>query len=345
MMVERYVQQQPAYPFLKAIENELITSQGILLLRYFPTPLMKRMLLSDQVQRNLKAIYFQSPSTSNDDFFSHEDRALLVDLSKFGIPVFWVDRITKKVLQYIQRPERDSGMFVPSDKTNLFLRATVFGVYGSNLLEGKFEQELQKLLQGVIDLKESVTHQRLNKRTPLALLTGGGPGAMEVGNRVAQALEILSCANIVDFRAKDGTTVNEQIQNPHVEAKMTYRLDKLVERQAEFHLDFPLFLSGGIGTDFELSLEEVRRKVGISAPNPILLFGSPQYWKSKISSRFQCNLKAGTIKGSEWISNCFFCIETAEEGIEIYRKFFEGSLPIGPAGPIFKDGFVIAKEC
>jgi predicted Rossmann-fold nucleotide-binding protein len=85
--------------------------------------------------------------------------------------------------------------------------------------------------------------------------------------------------------------------------------------------------------------------VGISAPNPILLFGSPQYWKSKISSRFQCNLKAGTIKGSEWISNCFFCIETAEEGIEIYRKFFEGSLPIGPAGPIFKDGFVIAKEC
>lgn len=38
LMVERYIQQQPSYPLLKAIENESITSEGILLLRYFPSP-------------------------------------------------------------------------------------------------------------------------------------------------------------------------------------------------------------------------------------------------------------------------------------------------------------------
>ena len=54
---------------------------------------------------------------------------------------------------------------------------------------------------------------------------------------------------------------------------MTYRLDKLVERQAEFNLDFPIFLPGGIGTDFEFALEEVRRKVGSVTITPILLLG------------------------------------------------------------------------
>ena len=135
--------------------------------------------------------------------------------------------------------------------------------------------------------------------------------------------------------------MNEQKQNPYVEAKMTYRLDKLVERQPEFNLDFSIFLTGGIGTDFEFSLEEVRRKVGAVPSLPILLFGEVDYWKSKITERFQCNLNAGTIKGSEWISNCFFCVQKAEQGIKIYHDYFKGTLPIGKEFPMQKLGFVI----
>ena len=41
--VEKYIEQQPSFPFLKAIQDGLITSQGILLSRHFPTPLLKRM--------------------------------------------------------------------------------------------------------------------------------------------------------------------------------------------------------------------------------------------------------------------------------------------------------------
>ncbi len=44
LLVQRYIEQQSDYPFLKAIEDGLITSQGILLTRYFPSPLMKRHL-------------------------------------------------------------------------------------------------------------------------------------------------------------------------------------------------------------------------------------------------------------------------------------------------------------
>ncbi len=341
LVVEKYIEHQPAYPFLQAIETGLITSQGILLSRHFPTPLLKRMLLNDLVQRCLKRIYFQYPSATHGGYFSQEDRAMLVDLAKFGIPVFWVDDVTKQILQYSFKTDKETGMFVPLPLVEDFRKATVFGVYGSNLEEGNFEQELHALWAGVLQMRNQVTHPLLSKDTPLAVVTGGGPGAMALANRVARSLGILSCANIVDFRPKDGSVVNEQKQNEYIDGKMTYRLDRLVERQAEFYLDFPILLPGGIGTDFEYSLEEVRRKTGGCPANPILLFGDENYWRQKVTSRFQVNLKTGSIKGSEWISNCFYCVQTAEQGLSVYQRFFNGNLPIGKEGPVYQDGFCL----
>jgi predicted Rossmann-fold nucleotide-binding protein len=340
VMAERYIQEQPSYPFLKAIEEGLITSQGILLTRYFPSPLMKKMILSNQVMRNLKGIYFQFPSRSYGDYFSHEDRSMLLDLAKFGIPVYWLDTGSQKMLQYVPKPNKDAGMFVPLDKVDAFLRATSFGIYGSNLIESTFEQELEKLFLGLKELSQFVDHPLLNKTIPIALITGGGPGVMEVGNRVAKKVGVLSCANIVDFSGRSSKIVHEQKTNPYIEAKMTYRLDRLVERQAEFNLDFPIFLHGGIGTDFEFCLEEVRRKIGASQATPVLLFGTKAYWADKITSRFKRNLQEGTIVGSEWVSNCFFCVEDAKGALKVYKQYFEGTLRIGKNEPYYEDGFV-----
>lgn len=336
-LVERYISLQPAYPFLKAIEDGDITSQGILLCRYLPTPVLKRMLLSDLVAPFVKAIYFEQPSQKHGDFFSQEDRATLLDLAKFGVPVYWVDKQTQNVLLYVPKGDKDAGLFVPPEKAREFSSATVFGVYGSNLLEYDLAGELERLLRGLLDLKETSDHPLFNPETPITLVTGGGPGAMRVGNEAAKKAGILSCANICEF---SGLTVNEQKQNPFVEAKMTYRLEKLVERQAEFNLHFPIILIGGIGTDFEYSLEEVRRKTGVTDPTPVLLFGPKEYWKEKISARQKCNDKYGTIKGSEWVSNCFFCVENAIDALAIYRDYFSGKLVTGPKGPSYPDGFV-----
>lgn len=340
LLVQRYIEQQADYPFLKAIEDGLITSQGILLARHFPSPLMKRLLLSDLVQRCLKGIYFQYPSLAYGNFFSHEDRSLLLDLAKFGIPVYWVDDTSGNVLQYIPKPNKDSGMFVPNPLIDTFVKATAFGIYGSTLLHGSFEEELATMMRGIIAMRSEFDHRLLNAETPIALVTGGGPGLMEVGNRVAKRVGILSCANIVDFHNSSNLNIKEQTQNPYIEAKMTYRLDKLVERQSEFNLDFPIILTGGYGTDFELCLEEVRRKVGSMDPTPVLLFGSPEYWREKISHRYQCNLEAGTISGSQWVSNCLYCVNNAKQGLKVYRQFFSNSLSIGPKFPPNPDGFV-----
>lgn len=343
MMVDRYIAQQPSYPYLKNIDEGTITSQGILLSRYFPSPLMKRMLLSNQVQHMLKGLYFQYPSQSYGDFFSAEDRALLHDLFMFAIPTFWVDLASKKILQYIEKPDRDTGLFVPLDKVETFLQSTIFGIYGSNLVQGQFETTLRELLRGVENLRAEMNHPLLYSEKPIAMVTGGGPGAMEVGNRIASELGILSCANIVDFRHPEMEYVHEQKQNPFIEAKMTYRIDKLVERQAEFNLDFPIFLTGGIGTDFEYALEEVRRKVGAVTPTPILLLGTDAYWRQKISDRYQSNLTHGTIAGSEWISNCLYSVDNPARGVEIYRLYFSGKLPIGKNGPSYTEGFVSSQ--
>lgn len=343
-LVDRYIEQQPSYPFLKSIQRDLITSQGILLTRHFPSPVMKRMLLSEKVQRMLKGLYFSIPSLTNGEYFSHEDRAFLFDLSKFGIPVYWIDEKAKQILQYTPKPGKDSGLFVPLNRIPYFVEATLIGIYGSIFADERFSTELLTLLKGLKAMRKEFTHPLLNPETPLALVTGGGPGAMKIGNRVAKKAGILSCANIVDFSKGTPAGLAEQDQNPYIEAKMTYRLDRLVERQAEFHLDLPIIIEGGIGSDFELALEETRRKTGVCDPTPILLFGEKSYWLNKITTRFNQNLSSGTIKGSEWVSNCFYCIKNAAEGLEVYRKYFSGQLPIGPEGPSYPDGFCNAAS-
>jgi predicted Rossmann-fold nucleotide-binding protein len=342
-LIEDYIKKEACFPFLKAMEEGLITSEGVLFNRYLPSPLLKRMLLSRTSYHLIKRLYFETPSKDQKGFFSHADRSMLLDLAKFGLPVFWVDRISGNVLQYVAREKASMGMFVPEKDVETFMKATLFGVYGSNLLEGDFQEVLQGLLKGVLELKKSCPHPLV--QAPFALITGGGPGAMEVGNRVAKELGILSCANIVDFsnHGKD-STINEQKQNPYIEAKMTYCLDKLVERQAEFNLDVPIFLPGGIGTDFEFALEEVRRKVGSHGCSPALLLGPEEHWEAKITPRFIENRTLGTTKGSEWVSNCFYSIKTAEEGVEILKRYFDGSLPIGQSGPIYPRGFASLKE-
>ncbi|CAD2216876.1 hypothetical protein AGDE_06965 [Angomonas deanei] len=345
--ISNYAYQQCEYGILSAIAMDDISSEGVLITRYFPSPCLKSLVLSRAVAKKMRAVFFTQASREFGQFFSQEDAALLGDLTSFGISVFHVDERKSEMFQYIRRPGRDAGQFVPINRRQEYMDATFFGVYGSNLVAGDFEAELMQLLNGILQVKKTAKHALLNQDKPLALVTGGGPGAMEVGNRVACSLGILSCGLVVDFgsvSSKPGATINEQHQNPYCEAYFTYRADKLVERQSDFNLDFPIFLYGGIGTDFEYALEEVRRKVGTVEANPVILFGTAEHWGEKLSGRFRTNLHSGTIKGSEWISTVPWVVSTGQEALEVYTHFFNGTLPIGPNYPSNDRGYMVAAE-
>ncbi|KAJ9467029.1 hypothetical protein DIPPA_00557 [Diplonema papillatum] len=346
--VWKYIRQQSCYGILKAISVGDINSHGVLFSRYLPSPVLKNLLMSDTVAACLKRIYFQKCSKSFGSFLSHEDRAMLYDLSIFGVDVLSVDVENERIFRYLHKEGRDHGAFVPvypQDRSQEYLDATAFGVYGSNLKEGDLEGELEVLFEGLLAMRPNVNSPLLHDKKPLALITGGGPGAMEVGNRVAQKLGILSCGNICDFSPKTpGIVVNEQKRNKFVDVWMTYRLEKLVERQSDFQLDFPVFLTGGIGTDFEFSLEEVRRKVGTTPSQPVILFGTEQYFTDKITHRFERNLQEGVIKGSEWVSNCFYVVQTGKQALAVYRKWFEKKLITGREGPVYPMGFCLVPQ-
>jgi predicted Rossmann-fold nucleotide-binding protein len=347
---QHYLTQQAEYPVLTAMSVGDITSDGVLLTKYFPSPILKSLMLSREVVGRLKAIVFTRVSRSYGGFFSQEDRATLIDLTNFGINVYHLEAgaeagVAPTVLMFMRRG--DSGVFVPLARRAEFADATFFGVYGSNLVEGDFEGELRRLLQGVLEVRKTANHPLLNPSKPLALVTGGGPGAMEVGNRVAKQLGFLSCGMFVDFGSlsrKPGSNINEQKKNPYVEAYMSYRPEKLVERQSEFGLDFPIFLTGGVGTDFEYALEEVRRKVGTVSITPMVLFGTEDHFMNKIGKRFLENRACGTIKGSEWLSNVPYVVNSGAQALEVYARFFTGTLSIGGKAPANDRGFVLVDD-
>ncbi len=344
MKLKEYLSAQSVYVIAHAMQEGNITSQGVILSNFLPNPLLKNLLLNDRVTRCLHAVYFRSPSQKHGEYFSHDDRSMLYDLARASVQVFWVDFNYNLVLKYVLREGVDYGLFVPLNKEKEFLKATFFGVYGSRLKDPEATEELYKVFKGLIEMKQSLDHDKLNPDTPLAITTGGGPGVMAMGNKIASDLGILSVGHAVDFTKPHEDEVIEEAMNPYIQAKMTYRLEHLFVRQSEFNLDFPIFFEGGIGTDFEFVLEQLRTQVAIKTPAPILLFGPPAYWKEKITHSFQINRESGTIRGSEWVSNTFYCVQNSEQALQTYYRFFTNRLAIGRDAPANNNGFVIVKD-
>lgn len=344
VIIREYIEGLAEYPILKSMQENFITSQGILMSKYFPSNLLSHFFLNEHVSRCLKAIYFSKPSKEHGDYLSHDDRTLLRNLTKHGIDVFWADKGSDLLLKYCPRQNMDTGLFVPVEKEDDYKNATIFGVYGSRFDISNFAEELRCLFKGLIEMQSKVDHDLFHKEKKIAIATGGGPGIMAMGNRIASELDLLSIGHAVDFKKPHESQDSGEIMNHYLQAKMTYRLEQVIIRQSEFGLDFPIFFEGGIGTDFEFALELLRTQVGTKKPAPILLFGSERYWHAKISSNHKMNLEVGTIKGSEWISNNFYCVQNHKQALSVYYRFFTGALQIGKEFKGSPDGFMIGHN-
>ncbi|MCW5666054.1 MAG: LOG family protein [Piscinibacter sp.] len=148
-----------------------------------------------------------------------------------------------------------------------------------------------------------VTHKSKELETPVYVVTGGGPGIMEAGNRGAFEVGGKSIGlNIV--------LPHEQEPNPYITPELCFQFHYFALRKMHFVMRsialvcFP----GGFGTLDELFETLTLTQTGKSRRRPILLFGR-EFWTKLIN--FDWLIETGMIGPGD--VNLFRFVETAEE--------------------------------
>ena len=168
-----------------------------------------------------------------------------------------------------------------------------------------------------------VTERSRTLATPIYVVTGGGPGIMEAGNRGAHEVGGKSIGlNIV--------LPHEQAPNDYITPELCFQFHYFALRKMHFLMRsvalacFP----GGFGTLDELFETMTLVQTGKSRGRPILLFGRA-FWEKLIN--FQHLVDSGMISAKDL--QLFHYVETAEEAwaklVDYYG--FDEAAPHAPA--------------
>ena len=162
-----------------------------------------------------------------------------------------------------------------------------------------------------------VTTRSRELDTPVYVVTGGGPGIMEAGNRGAFEAGGKSIGlNIV--------LPHEQAPNPYITPELCFQFHYFGLRKMHFLMRsialvcFP----GGFGTLDELFEALTLTQTGKSRRRPVLLFGR-DFWTRLID--FELLVETGMISPGD--VNLFRFVETAEEAWELLAAEYGFDLP------------------
>jgi uncharacterized protein (TIGR00730 family) len=159
-----------------------------------------------------------------------------------------------------------------------------------------------------------VTTKSRELATPIYVVTGGGPGIMEAGNRGAHDVGGKSIGlNIV--------LPHEQAPNPYITPELCFQFHYFGLRKMHFLMRsialvcFP----GGFGTLDELFEMLTLIQTGKSRHRPVLLFGR-DFWTRLIN--FDLLVETGMISPMD--VNLFRFVETAEEAWDVLQAHYDG---------------------
>ena len=150
---------------------------------------------------------------------------------------------------------------------------------------------------------EMVTVKTRHLATPIHVVTGGGPGIMEAGNRGAFESGGKSIGlNIV--------LPHEQQPNPYITPELCFQFHYFALRKMHFLMRSVALVCfpGGFGTLDELFEALTLIQTGKSRRRPVLLFGR-EFWSKLIN--FEMLVETGMI--SAYDLDLFRYVETAEE--------------------------------
>ncbi len=144
------------------------------------------------------------------------------------------------------------------------------------------------------------------------VVTGGGPGVMEAGNRGAADVGAESIGlNIV--------LPHEQAPNAYVTPDLSFNFHYFATRKIHFLLRAKVvaIFPGGFGTLDEFFETITLIQTGRMEPIPLLLFGA-EFWSKVIN--FQALADAGTIAPTD--PDLFTIVDSAEHGWNVVREFY-----------------------
>lgn len=257
------VRECPEFDILDEISQGYIKASGCLLSYYFP-----RWDVASRIEvcrDKLCALVFRRPSYSNGLFFSEYDVLRLKYFRELGIRVVWM----RDDGPYEYHIRNDCGFFLKPDIEEAFRAATFFACYGSSAnVDPRVERDLPAFLERVSALFGQV-----------GVVTGGGPGLMEVANRVASQQGMLSacCALSTEF------SLFPQEVNRHCNVLMFFDEYCRHIRQKNFAIArFPIFFPGGLGTLEEVGIEMCNWKLGVRRPAPYVFIGR-DFWRGMMA--------------------------------------------------------------
>ena len=164
-----------------------------------------------------------------------------------------------------------------------------------------------------------VTSRTARLHTPVVVVTGGGPGIMEAGNRGAFEVEGRSIGlNIV--------LPHEQEPNAYITPELCFQFHYFALRKMHFLMRsialvcFP----GGFGTLDELFETMTLIQTGKCRQRPILLFGR-EFWTKLVN--FDHLVDTGMISANDL--QLFRFVETAEEAWEVLDAVYKFEAPNG----------------
>jgi uncharacterized protein (TIGR00730 family) len=172
-----------------------------------------------------------------------------------------------------------------------------------------------------------VTSRTQDMSTPVHVVTGGGPGIMEAGNRGAFEVGGRSIGlNIV--------LPHEQEPNPYITPELCFQFHYFALRKMHFLMRsialvcFP----GGFGTLDELFETMTLIQTGKCRKRPILLFGR-DFWTRLIN--FDVLIETGMISATDIHLFCF--VETAEEAWDVLSAEYGFDAPPTQTGEFAVD--------
>lgn len=166
-----------------------------------------------------------------------------------------------------------------------------------------------------------ITEQTADHPHPLYVVTGGGPGIMEAGNRGAHEAGGRSIGlNIV--------LPHEQRPNDYITPELCFRFHYFALRKMHFLMRSVALAAfpGGFGTLDELFETLTLIQTGKCRRRPILLFGK-DFWSRLID--FDLLLDTGMISPGD--EQLFHYVETAEEAWALLKKEYDIGLPASTA--------------